>query len=267
MGITLREGRDFTDADTAAMPPVVVVDDVLAKQYFPNESAIGTRVNFGGPITDGKTPWSTIIGVVDHVRNIGPRTSGEGQYYMAALQKSEFTIFFVTRPAAGATPIAPAIRSAVRELDPRLPIARLEPIDAVVTRATARERFAVLLLSGFGLVALVLAGIGLYGVMSYLVGERTREIGVRLALGGRPGHVLARVLGEGISLTLFGLVLGLGIAYLLSETVSTLLFNVTPTDPLTYAAIAGLVLVVAVVAAFLPARRATRVDPLSVLRS
>ena len=267
MGIIMREGRDFADSDTAAMPPVVVVDDVLAKQYFPNESAIGKRVNFGGPITDGKTPWSTVIGVVDHVRNRGPRTAGEGQYYMAALQKSEFTLFFVTRPASADTPVAPAIRNAVRDIDPRLPIARLEPIDAVVTRATARERFAVLLLAGFGLVALVLAGIGLYGVMSYLVGERTREIGVRLALGGRPRHVLARVLGEGIVLTLFGLAFGLGIAYLLSETVSTLLFNVTPTDPLTYAAIAGLVLAVATVAAFLPARRATRVDPLSVLRS
>jgi predicted permease len=265
MRIPVIEGREFAATDAAGAPSVGIVDVEFAKQYWPGKSAIGQRVSpFGEP---GVGPWTTIIGVVGHVRNAGARAKGEGQFYFSALQKAEFGMTFVVRTTSGRLVLAPAIRSAVRELDPNLPIASLEPMDQVVVRFTARERFNVAVLTIFGIVALTLAAVGLYGVLASLVSQRVREIGIRLALGARPAQVVRRVVAEGLGLAALGLVLGLASAAALSRAVETLLHAVAPVDPVTYGLIAAMIMAVSLVAAYWPARAVMAVDLIAVLRA
>jgi putative ABC transport system permease protein len=265
--IPVVEGREFADADATGSMPVAVVDAEFARQYWPGESAVGKRVNPFGPLPAGDPRWTTVVGVVGHVRNGGPRKAGEGQMYLAALQKPELTLYFVVRAAASDQPLPAAIRQTVRSLDPQLPIGRLSPTPALVGRLLARERFNMLLLSIFGGVALLIAAVGLYGLLAFLVTQRTREIGIRLALGGRPGRVLRTVIGEGLALSAIGLALGCAAALLSAPAIRGLLFSIEPTDPFTYAVIGAVLLGVAAAASYLPARRATRIDPVSILRS
>jgi putative ABC transport system permease protein len=264
VGIPLLEGRDFADSDNPSAPPAVVVDEEFARTYWPGQPAIGQRIAINGDTEKG--PFQTVIGVVGHVRNKGAREPGESQLYLAALQKQEFSLFFVSRTAGQASALLPSIRSAVREQDSKLPIASLSTMDEVLAKFTARDRFNTLLFTIFGGVALAIASVGLYGVLAFLVTQRTREIGIRLALGGKPTDIVRSVVFEGLALTTAGLVAGLGAAFLLSRWMKDLLFEITPSDPATYAVIAGMMLLVAIVAAFGPARRATRVDPVEVLR-
>jgi predicted permease len=264
MGIRLVEGREFGPEDAAGSQLAGIVDTEFVRTYWPGESGLGKRISTFGNASTG--PWTTIVGVVEHVRNRGARAAGEPQFYFSALQKPEYGMTFVVRANVDPASLAPAIRTAVRELDPALPIASLVPMDAVVARFTARERFNVVLFTVFGLVALALAGVGLYGVLASLVSQRTREIGIRLALGGRPAHLVRRVMSEGLVLAAIGLTLGIAAAAALSRFIATLLFAIEPLDPLTYAAIAVLVLAVSLAASYWPARRATLVDPVTVLR-
>lgn len=264
IGIPLIEGRDFTDNDNPAAPLAAIVDEEFARMYWPGESAIGKRIATNGDTEKG--PFQTVIGVVGHVRNKGARETGEGQLYLAALQKQEFSLFFVARTEGDPSALLPSIRSAVRKQDAKLPIASLTTMDEVLSEFTARDRFNVLLFTIFGCVALAIASVGLYGVLAFLVTQRTREIGIRLALGGKPIGIVRSVVFEGLALTAVGLVAGLGGAILLSRWMKDLLFEIKPTDPLTYAVIAGVMLTVALAAALGPARRATRVDPVEVLR-
>jgi putative ABC transport system permease protein len=264
MGIRLVEGREFQPTDTEGSMLVGIVDVEFARTYWPGQSAVGRRISAFG--TPGAGPWTTIVGVVGHVRNRGARAVGEPQFYFSALQKPEFGMTFVTRSDRDSATLGAAIRTAVRELDPTLPIASLAPMDHVIARFTARDRFNVALFSIFGGVALALAAVGLYGVLASLVSQRTREIGIRLALGGRPGDVVRSVLGEGVLLAAIGLALGLAAAAALSRFVETILFAVKPLDPVTYAMIAAIVLAVSLLASYWPARRAMMVDPVTVLR-
>jgi len=264
MRIPLLEGRDFTAADRQGAAGVVIVDRTLAERYWPGESAIGKHLRPFGPPKDD-TGWSTVIGVAGHVRNGGPRKDGEPQVYIAARQWGDLGLVYVARAAGDPAPLPAAMRVAIREVDRDLPVARLALTPDVIARVVAPERFSTLLLAIFGGVALVLATVGLYGVMAFLVSQRTREIGIRLALGGRPGQVLAHLLGEGLRLAAIGIAAGLGVALALARAVRTLLFGITATDPLTYAAIAVLLLAVALVASYLPARRVLRVDPVQAL--
>jgi predicted permease len=265
VGIPLLEGRDFTDQDNAAAPAVVVIDTVFAQQYFPGRSAVGERVAAGGNVEDG--PFQTVIGVVGHVRNKGAREVGEAQLYRAALQKPEYSLFFVSRTTADASAALPSIRAAVREQDSRLPIAALTTMDALVSEFTARDRFNTLLFTIFGVVALAIAFVGLYGVLAFLVAQRTREIGIRLALGGKPSDLVRSVLVEGLALTAAGLAAGLGGAWLLSRAMREMLYGIEPSDPVSYAVIVAVMFTAALLAALGPARRATRVDPLVALRA
>jgi predicted permease len=263
--IPLIEGRDFVMADDVSATPVAVVDEVLARKYWPGQSAVGKRIGFGG-VPQKETGWLTVIGVVGHVRNAGPRQEGEPQVYMSALQNGQSSLYYLARTDGDAMPLAQAMRASLRSLDAALPIAKLEAMTAVVARATARERFNVLLLTVFGVIALALAAGGLYGMMSYLVTEQSREIGIRLALGGGPGRVVRRIVGEGVVVTVVGVFFGCGLALWLSRAVADLLFVIKPTDPLTYASIATLLVIVAALASYVPARRAVQVDPVTVLR-
>ncbi len=262
--IPLLEGRDFTDADHDAAPAVVIVDAVFAQQYFPGRSPIGARLAINGNLQEG--PFQTIIGIVGHVRNRGARQEGEGQIYLSALQKQEFSLFFVTKTAAAPSLTLPSIRAVVREQDPRLPVALLTTMEDVVATFTARDRFNTVLFTIFAGVALAIAAVGLYGVLAFLVTQRTREMAIRLALGGGPAGLVRSVVAEGLSLTVVGLVAGLAGTWFLARGMGDLLFGVTPADPAAYTIIAVTMVVVACAAAYGPARRATRVDPVDVLR-
>jgi putative ABC transport system permease protein len=262
-GIPLLEGRDFADTDTPDVPRAVIVDELFARAYFPGQSAIGRRVSTSGDLE--KAP-QTIIGVVGHVRNDGPRGASEGQLYMAALQKSEVELFYLARTSGDPRTLTSGMRTALRRVDAKLPMTLLTTGRELVARFTARDRFSVLVFSIFGLIAVALAAIGLYGVLGFLVTQRTREIGIRLALGGRPGDVVRSIIGEGLTLTVAGLALGLGGAILLARSMTSLLFAIAPTDATTYLLVSAVMLLVSVAAALGPARRATQVNPVDVLR-
>jgi putative ABC transport system permease protein len=262
--IPLIEGRDFAATDLSTTPAVAIVDTVFAGRYWPGQSAIGKRIATGGEVEKG--PFQTVIGVVGHVRNKGPRAEGEAQLYLAALQKPELSLFFVSRATSDPRTLMPLIRPAVREQDAKLPVAMLSTGSDLVAKFSARDRFNVLLFTIFGAVALALAAIGLYGVLAFLVTQRTHEIGIRLALGGQPWSVMRGIIGEGLALTAAGLVLGLSGGVLLAYAIRDLLFQIEPADPLTYCAIVASMTGVALLAAFGPALKAAMVTPMDVLR-
>ena len=262
--VSLLDGRDFRTTDIAGAPRVAIIDELVAKRHWPGQSAVGKRI---GPFQTPKNDaWTTVIGVAAHVHAKGPRADTEPLVYMPALQAAESGLYFVARTSGDASSLPASVRASVRAVDPSLPISRLAYLEELNGRMMARDRFNALLLTIFAIVALAIAAVGLYGVMAYLVAQRTREIGIRLALGGRPSRVLSGVMTEGLVMTLAGLTLGLIAALWLSRVLQDLVFAVRPTDPLTYAAIAVLLFVVALLASYVPARRAMRVDPISVLR-
>jgi putative ABC transport system permease protein len=256
-------GRDFTALDDEKAPPVVVVDDVLARRYWPGQAAVGKRLS-----TDSVSgPWATVVGVVGHVHNAGPQEEGEPQLYLPVPQQMATMLYFAVHSAGAPESLLPETRGAVNAIDAKLPIAKLTLMTDIVDRAVARQRFNMLLFAIFGGVALALAAVGLYGVMAFLITQRVREIGIRLALGGQPGRVLRQMIGEGMAMAIVGVGLGLALALALSQAVAGLLFATEPTDPITYGAIAALLVTVALVASYLPARRALHIDPVDVLRA
>jgi predicted permease len=263
MRIPLRMGRDFTSQDADGAPKVVIVDEELARRHWPGESAIGKRISVTGRDDD----LVTVIGVVAHVHRDGPQLSGEPQLYLPLLQNAQTMVYVVARGPGSAASLAPALRREVRQLDPDLPVSRMQSMPHLVARAVARQRLSMLLLVAFGATALLLAALGLYGVMAIAVAQRESEIGIRLALGGGPAHVLRVVVRDGMKIALAGLGLGLLVALSLSRLVSGLLFEVGATDPLTYGAIFVTLLFVALVACYIPARRATRIDPVEAMRA
>jgi len=261
-GIPLIAGREFASTDRAGTPAVAIVDEALARKHWPNQSAINKRINADGQPGD----WATVVGVVGHVHNAGPQSEGEPQLYLAHAQHTERTLSIVARTTAPMSSVAGPVRSAIRSIDGELPVAQLGSMDAIVFRAVSRQRFNTLLLGIFAATALVLATIGLYGVMAFLVSQRTREIGIRMALGGEARSIRRMVLREGVLICLVGLVAGAGVSLAVTRTLSGLLFGVTPNDPATYTAIGVLLLAVGCAASYGPARRATRVSPIVALR-
>jgi putative ABC transport system permease protein len=263
MGISLIAGRDFSTADRNGAPRVVIVDEQLARRHWPNETAVGKQVN----ANDEPGRWSTVVGVVRHVRRAGPADDGEPQIYLPYLQNPQTTMSAVVRSNTGSvTSLVPSLRAAVRAVDAELAVAKLRTVDDLLAAAVARQRFNALMLSIFALVALTLASVGLYGVMSYLVAQRTRELGIRIALGGSPGAVRRVVVRESLLIAVTGLVVGLAVSLALSRVLRGLLFGVPSTDVVTYAGVSTLLLVVALIASYGPARRATRIDPVVALR-
>ena len=262
LGIPLLAGRDFEPTDTRDAPGVVIVDELLAKRHWPGQNPIGKEINQDGP----GAPWSRVVGVVGHIYRAGPQTEGEPQLYLPYTQNAQTTLSIVARGTGPATSLVPQLRASVRSLDPDLPIARLRPMSDLVSSATARQRFNATLLGIFALTALLLASVGLYGVMAYVVSQRTREIGIRMALGGQPSAIRWSVLRQGLFVSLAGLTIGVALSVMAAKAISGLLFGVQALDLPTYLAIGTLLLAVAVLASYGPARRATRVDPLLALR-
>jgi putative ABC transport system permease protein len=268
MGIPVVAGRSFEPADTGGNP-VLLINEASAKRFFADRDPIGQRVKPGfGP----NTPWFTVIGVLKDVKQGGVAEVAGTEIYMLADQLPKHASFapgsmnFVVRSSMPFDTLAPQFRTAVSSIDSELPVVRMREMDDVVDAAVARPRFMTVLLGVFAGLALLLAAVGTYGVLSYLVSERRQEIGIRMALGADRGRILRLVLARGLVLCGIGLVLGLAASLGLNRVLGALLFNVAPTDPRTLAGVAVIIAAVATIACVVPAWRATRVDPLVVLR-
>jgi len=268
MGIPLLEGRDFGLSDTTGAP-VVLVNETLARMFYKDRSPLGRRLK---PGFRSQTPWFTIIGIVRDVKQGGVSAkTGSELYFLnaqwpGALQSAPRNMNIVMRTSLTPDALAPQIRRIVQRMDPTLPIVNLRSMDDVFAEAMSRPRFLAQLLGVFAGLALLLASIGTYGILSYSVTERSREIGIHMALGASRGNVLRMILAQGLRLTVVGLVGGLAAAFALTRLLRGQLFNVTPSDPSTLAAVAAFIGCVALVACYIPASRATRVDPIVVLR-
>jgi len=266
MQIPLRQGRDFGPPDFDERAPLVgIANDALVHQYFPNEAPLGKRVRWA---RDSQIHWITIVGVVGDVKHFGLDLPEEPALYSPYTQINPWKrwMSFAARTQGDAASTAQALKQQIWKVDSQLPVTRVETMSEVAASSFAARRFNMSLLSVFAGLALVLAAIGIYGVMSNAVTQRTQEIGIRLALGARAIDVLRLIIRDGLTLVIIGVVLGLGGAFALTRLMTTLLFGVTPTDGLTIGAVSGVLIAVALLACFIPARRATKVDPLVALR-
>ncbi len=264
MSTPLRKGRAFGAQDQATGPAVMIVNDTFARRFFPGEEVIGKRIIPG----EGRQPVTReIVGVVGDVRHEALDVGPTPEYYIPYEQASVDDMTVVAKTTGGnPTSIAAPLRDVIRVMDKEQPVYNIRPMTQLLTESLAQRRFNLVLLGGFALLALVLAGIGIYGVMSYSVAQRTREIGVRIALGAQSGDVLKMVLSHALGLTAIGLALGLVGAFALTRFLVTLLFEVRPTDLTTFAIVSIVLGAVAIAACLVPARRATKVDPLVALR-
>ncbi|HWG50319.1 MAG TPA: ABC transporter permease [Candidatus Acidoferrales bacterium] len=272
MGITLERGRFVTPEDNENAPVVIDIDDVFARTYFPHEDPIGKRVHL-----EQFNVEAEIVGVVGHVRQWGPgadpKSAIEAQFFYPFMQLPEKlmplaadSVAVVLRTEGDPAAMTGAVRRAVAQLDPREVVYGVTTMDDVLARSLAARRLSMVLLSAFAVLALMLSCIGIYGVISHLVGQRTHEIGVRVALGAQPGDVMRLVLGHGARMALIGVAVGIAAAFGLTRLMAHQLFGVSAHDPLTFGAVAVLLALVSVLACYVPARRAVRVDPLIALR-
>lgn len=260
-GIPLLRGRGILETDRADAPKVVVVSKALAERLWPGEDPIGKRIRF----QFDKEDWRTVVGVAGDIRFRSLRQANPTIY--TPWQQLTWGGWFAARTSGDLASVLPAMRRAVRELDPRVSIWQAHTMDELLGGPLAKPRISALLVSGFGLVALLLAAIGLYGVMASAVREQTRDIGVRMALGATPEQLRRHVLGQALIVTVAGAIVGMGGALASGRLLTSLLYQVSPSDPVALTSVSVLLIVVALTAAYLPARRATRVDPAQVLRA
>ncbi|HEY9433307.1 MAG TPA: ABC transporter permease [Blastocatellia bacterium] len=264
MGIQLLQGRAFTAQDSRDSPRVAIVNETFAKRYFSNEDPVGKRFTFGGGGPNAR--WITIVGVVRDTKRQGVDQPVRIESWMPLAQSPSGSTDVVLRTTGDPLALGNAVREAVWSLDRDLPIPKTQTMEQILSERVAQRRLNMLLLGLFALVALILAAVGIYGVMNYAVTQRTNEIGVRMALGAQTRDVLRLIVRQGMTLVLVGVVIGLAATFALTRLMASLLFGVSATDPMTFAAIAALLIGVALVACLIPARRATKVDPMVALR-
>ncbi|HKA22578.1 MAG TPA: ABC transporter permease [Blastocatellia bacterium] len=266
MGITLLSGRDFAVNDTDGAPLVAIVDESFANRFYPNEDALGKRIKRGK--LDSTRPWMTIVGIARHVQSRRLEASSGVQVYFPFYQDpTAFNMSLAIRTnAPDPLSISGTVREIILSLDNNQPVYDVFTLNRIVGNSLAQRRFSMLLMGIFAAVALVLAAVGIYGMMSYSVAQRTHEIGIRMALGAQRFDVQKMVMNEGVKLAVVGLAIGLACALVLTRLLGRLLFEISAADPLTYAEIAILLVSVSLLASFLPAWRATRVDPMAALR-
>ena len=266
MGIPQIKGRDFTERDDAKAPGVIIVNEAFARKFFPDEDPIGKRIRPGISTTAAKPEMREIVGVVANVRNRDLSSEFRPGYFLAQAQIPFNQMTMVVKTSNDPRSLSAAVQREVTSMDKELPVFNIKTMDDYLAASIAAPRFNTTLLAIFAAVALVLTIVGLYGVMSYSVAQRTNEIGIRMALGAQTRDVLGLIVKQGFKLVLIGLAIGLVGAFALMRVISSLLFGVTTKDPFTFAAVAGLLAVVALLACYLPARRASRVDPMEALR-
>ena len=268
LGISLVKGRLFNDADNGRSLPVAIVNEAMARRYWPNQEILGKRFKWGPP--DSSRAWITVVGVVANVKQTSLAADVNPGLYLPIFQMPQDSpmraLNLAVRTSSDPTVIVSGLRRVVRSLDPEVPVFQVRPMLDVLSESVAPRRFNMLLLAAFAGLALLLASIGIYGVMSYSVSQYTHEIGIRMALGARAADVLQLIVRQGMGLVLIGLAIGAAGALALTRVMSSLLFGVKPTDPLTFASVSALLAAVAFAASYIPARRATRVDPMVALR-
>jgi putative ABC transport system permease protein len=263
LGVHLIDGRLLDSRDAQSGAPTVVINQTMARTYYGNESAVGRRIRPGF-----QDPWRTVVGVVEDVKNGGLDQPARTEIFLP-YQQGTFvgrTIYFAVHTAGDPASLISSVRAAIREVDPALPLSQVKTMDDVLSAARSRPRFLTTLLGMFSATALILAAIGLYGVISYSVTRRTSEFGVRMAIGAQTGDVLALVMRQAMRLSAAGVVAGALGGLALTRFMRGLLYQVSAFDPLTFAAMAGLLFLVAACACIIPAMRATKVDPIVALR-
>jgi predicted permease len=264
LGTPLVRGRFFADSDAGDAQRVALIDEATARRFWPNEDPLGRRIKPGA--RGSNAPWITIVGVVGNIKTEGFDQPDVPHLYLPALQSPGYAMAVYLRAEGDPARLTQALREQVRAVDPDLPVFGERTMEDVVSASLARRRFALQVVGGFGVLALLLAGVGVYGVVAYSVSQRTREIGIRLALGASSGAILRWVFKQGMRLTLLGTAAGLVVAFALTRLLGGLLYGVSAADPITYAVLATLLAVVALLACYIPARRATKVDPMVALR-
>ena len=271
MRIPLLRGRFFDETDRAGTQPVAIINEAMVRKFWPNDDPLGQRIRYSA--CDTCSSWMTIVGIVGNVKYQGLGEDPPPVYYYSNEQATEHQRFYTrfmgltVRTAGDPIMIAPALRAAIRNLDPKLPVVNLQSMASVVTGSVARPRFVMTLMGIFAGVALLLGAVGIYGVMSYSVAQRTNEIGLRIALGANGREVSRMVVAQGMRVAVVGIAVGVVAAVAATRVMSGLLFNVSATDPLTYAVVATLLTIVALIASYVPARRATLVDPMTAIRA
>jgi putative ABC transport system permease protein len=265
MGIPLLKGRAFTEEDKAESPAVVVLSETTARRFWPGEDALGKHIKIGPTKSDSK--WLTVIGVVKDVRQFELVVEPKPQMYLPFTQANFFEPrALVVKTNLEALSLAATVRKTVWEIDKDQPVSDIASMENIVSESVALQRFSMLLLGVFATVALILAAVGIYGVMSYSVTQRTHEIGIRMALGAQKEDLLKLTIGQGLKLVLIGVAIGLAAAFVLTRVMASLLFGVSATDPVTFLAIAFVLIAVAMLASLIPALRAMKVDPMFALR-
>jgi predicted permease len=263
MGMTLLRGRLFSDPDNEKEPEVAVINEATAQTYWPNEDPLGKRVKLSALAT---ASWTTVVGIVANARTESLENAGVPQIYSSLYQKEDKHLVIFLRGNLDTAAIPEEVRAQVQSANPELPVFGAETLNDVLAASLAVRRFSMEMIAAFALTALLLAGLGIYGVISYIVSERTHEIGIQLALGAQPGHIMLMVLRQGLTLAVAGAAVGLVGALIVSRLMAGLLYGVNPTDPMTFIGVTAVLTVVALAASYIPARRAVRVDPMVALR-
>ena len=267
MGIPVVQGRAYTERDNSNAPAVMIINQQTAREIFPDENPVGKRITFGNVDQNQQPVWFEIVGVVANVRSLELREESQSEIYFSSLQDYWAAMSLVVRSTVEPASLSAAVRQAVNEVDKSVPVSQVKTMDKVVSESITQPRFNLFLLVLFSTVAMLLSAAGIYGVTAYTVSQRTRELGIRLALGAQVGDVLKMILAQGMAVIGVGLVLGLAAAFGLMRLLRSLLFGIGENDPLTFVAITIVLLIVALIACYIPARRATKVDPLEALRA
>jgi putative ABC transport system permease protein len=264
METPLKRGRFFAEADDRKAPQVVLIDEALVARYFNNRDPLGARIKRGGPASEA--PWMTVVGIVGNVKSDGFDQPDQPHLYHPIFQFPSYAMAIYLKTDVAPSSVTQALREQVRAVDRDLPVFGETTMTQVAAESVSRRKFAMQLVGLFGVLALLLAGVGIYGVIAYSVTQRTREIGIRVALGASRTAILRWVLRQGMILTVAGIAVGLIGAVALTRLLRSLLFGVGPMDVVTYGVLAVVLGVVALIACYVPARRATKVDPLIALR-
>jgi predicted permease len=268
MQVPLVRGRFFSDSDVDGKEPVAIIDEATARRYWTDRDPIGRRLRFGqDPAASRLTqPWRTVVGIVKDIKQDGLDLNGIPHIYVPVYQYPGRSLNIALRTSLPTATLEPQIRREIQSIDPGLPVFDVVSMSEVVDRSLASRRFSADLVSGFAGLALVLASIGIYGLLAYMVGQRSREIGLRMALGARRGDILRLILGKGFALAVVGILAGVVFAASGASAMASLLYGVRPHDPAVFLAVVLLLLAVAVLASYIPARRAAKVDPMTALR-